>query len=73
MKGLGYGSGYRYAHDYAEAFAVQDYLPEAIRRRRYYHPTDRGYEGAVKQRLDRWRQLTREKRKGGGGGDPQAS
>jgi putative ATPase len=72
MTDLGYGSGYRYAHDYAEAFAVQDYLPEEIRSHRFYHPTERGFENAVKRRLDRWRQLTREGRKAAGGKDSEA-
>jgi putative ATPase len=68
MKDLGYGDGYRYAHDYADAFTVQAYLPEEIRDHRYYHPADRGYEKAVKQRLDRWRDLTRRRHRRAGGG-----
>ncbi len=60
MKNLGYSKGYRYAHDFADAHTAQEYLPEEIRAHRYYHPTDRGYEKAVKQRLERWRQMTRE-------------
>lgn len=60
MKRLGYGADYRYAHDFEEAFVAQHYLPDDIRARLYYHPTDRGYEKAVKHRLDRWRRLTRE-------------
>jgi putative ATPase len=59
MKELGYGRGYRYAHDFREAFAPQDYLPDELKGRRFYHPSDRGYEKAVSERLDRWRQLRR--------------
>ena len=55
MKGLGYGRGYRYAHDYPEALAPQEYLPEALKGRNYYQPTDRGYEKTVGQRLAFWR------------------
>jgi putative ATPase len=58
MKDLGYGANYRYAHDYEDAFVAQQYLPREIRTRRYYHPTERGYEKTVKKLLDRWRRLT---------------
>jgi len=54
MKDLGYSKGYKYAHDYAEAHVSQDYLPDALRGRRYYRPTDRGYEKIIAERLDRW-------------------
>ena len=60
MKDLGYGANYRYAHDYDDAFVVQSYLPREIRTHRYYRPTERGYEKAVKRLLERWRRLTRE-------------
>jgi len=55
MKGLGYGRGYRYAHDYPEALVPQEYLPEALKDRNYYRPTDRGYEKTVGERLTFWR------------------
>ncbi len=57
MKEIGYGKDYRYAHDYKEGFTPQDYLPEKLRGRRYYSPTDRGYEKTIKQRLEKWRKL----------------
>jgi putative ATPase len=63
MQTLGYGDGYRYAHDFEDALAAQDYFPEAIHDHRYYHPTERGYEKAIKQRLDRWRELIRARRR----------
>ena len=65
MKGLGYGRGYRYAHDFREAYAPQDYLPDDLRGRVFYHPSDRGYEKTVSERLDRWRQLRRKAAEGG--------
>jgi putative ATPase len=64
MKELGYGRGYRYAHDFQEAFAPQDYLPDELKGRVFYHPTERGYEKAVSERLERWRQLRRKTSEG---------
>lgn len=55
MKGLGYGKGYRYAHDYPEALVAQENLPDELTGRSYYQPTDRGYEKLVKERLEAWR------------------
>jgi putative ATPase len=59
MKDLGYGSGYKYAHDFKDAFTPQDYLPDELQGRVFYHPSDRGYERTVKERLERWRELRR--------------
>ncbi len=53
MKGLGYGKGYKYAHDFPEARVEQEHLPEAIRGRSFYHPSDRGYEKTIKEVLER--------------------
>jgi putative ATPase len=57
MKDLGYAEGYRYAHDYAEAYVPQEYLPDALKGRQYYRPTDRGYEKIIKERLCHWQRL----------------
>ncbi len=57
MKKLGYGKGYRYAHDFQDAYIPQDYLPEKLRGKIFYTPSNRGYEKIIKQRLDRWRNL----------------
>jgi len=57
MKELGYGEGYRYAHDYEEAVVDQEYLPRELRGRVYYHPTTRGHERLVKERLEKWRKI----------------
>jgi putative ATPase len=53
MRQLGYGRGYQYAHDYADAEVDQQHLPDRIKDRTYYHPTDRGYENALQERLRR--------------------
>lgn len=57
MKGLGYGKGYRYAHDYEEGVIGQQNLPERLASRRYYQPTDRGMERDLGQRLERIREI----------------
>ena len=57
MKALGYGKDYKYAHNYENAYAPQDYLPDEIKGQRFYAPTDRGYERTIKQRLEKWREL----------------
>jgi len=56
MTDLGYGKGYQYAHDAPEALVDQEHLPEALRGRTYYHPTDRGLEAEIAGRIARWRQ-----------------
>ncbi|MBI9082553.1 MAG: replication-associated recombination protein A [Desulfobacterales bacterium] len=57
MKDMGYGEGYRYAHDYPDAVAAQQHLPDALTGRRFYRPSDRGYEKTVGQRLEKWREI----------------
>src|SRR6478672_8774621 len=47
MAGFGYGKGYKYAHDYADAVVDQAHLPEALAGRVYYEPTDRGWEQGI--------------------------
>lgn len=55
MKNLGFGAGYRYAHDYPDALVHQEHLPPELKGRTYYEPTDRGYEAEIRQRLAAWR------------------
>jgi putative ATPase len=54
MRGLGYGAGYKYAHDYQDAQVDQSHLPPNLEGRRYYQPTDHGFEQRVHERLS-WR------------------
>jgi putative ATPase len=61
MKRLGYGRGYRYPHDHADAYVPEGYLPEAIEELRFYEPTERGYEATLGDRLKRWRGQRRRK------------
>jgi putative ATPase len=51
MKNLGYGKDYKYAHSFEEGYADQQHLPEAIQGRTFYHPTDRGYEKTISERM----------------------
>jgi putative ATPase len=56
MKNLGYGEGYRYAHDEPDAFAAGErYLPDEMPDRRYYRPVDRGLEIKIAEALARRR------------------
>jgi putative ATPase len=65
MKDLGYGRGYQYAHDYADALVRQHHLPEKLQGSTFYFPQERGYEKQIKQRLDQWRlQLAKASRTG---------
>jgi putative ATPase len=57
MKELGYGKDYKYAHDEAEGVSAQSSLPEHLEGRRYYEPTDRGFEANIKQALERARAI----------------
>ncbi|MBN2689950.1 MAG: replication-associated recombination protein A [Gammaproteobacteria bacterium] len=53
MKELGYGKNYRYAHDEVDAYAAgENYFPEKLSKRQYYHPTDRGLEIKIKEKLE---------------------
>jgi len=52
MKGLGYGRGYQYAHDLESKVADMECLPENLRGRLYYQPTNEGIEKRIRERLD---------------------
>jgi putative ATPase len=74
MQDLGYGAGYQYAHDAPDARVDQDHLPESLRGREYYRPTDRGAEAALAKRLAEWRRWRAERRHGTGErGDPDVA
>lgn len=61
MKSFGYGKEYHYDHDEADAFSGQDYFPEDMKRRQYYHPVERGFEREILKRLTYWEKLRRSK------------
>ncbi|HPI03310.1 MAG TPA: replication-associated recombination protein A, partial [Candidatus Goldiibacteriota bacterium] len=54
MKELGYGKGYKYAHDYEGHYVKQDHLPDRLKGRKYYEPTDNGAEAEIKERMKKW-------------------
>ncbi len=60
MQNLGHGKGYRYAHDETGGYAAgESYLPEGMRMRHFYAPTDRGLEGRIREKLDDLRERDR--------------
>ena len=71
MKALDYGSGYRYAHDEADAFAAGErYFPDALGERNYYQPTDRGLERQIGEKLRQLRARNAAAGKRRGSGEP---
>jgi len=53
MKEWGYGKNYQYAHNFEGAKVEQQHLPEELKGKKYYRPTDRGIEAKIKEKLDR--------------------
>jgi putative ATPase len=52
MKGLGYGAGYQYAHDLDQKVADMQCLPDNLKNRRYYFPTNEGIEKRIRERME---------------------
>lgn len=65
MKELGYAEGYRYAHDEEGKVADMDCLPDSLRGRSYYKPTQEGREKLLAQRMEEIRQIRHRKRSNG--------
>jgi len=60
MKEMNYGKDYKYAHDFEGHFVPgETYLPEELKGKRYYKPTDIGYEKIISERLKNWRNRTK--------------
>jgi putative ATPase len=62
MADLGYGEGYQHAHDDAEAVTDMECLPASLSGRRYYRPSDRGYEKTIRQLMEYRERIRRERR-----------
>ena len=60
MKNEGYGRGYKYPHDFDGHVVEQEYLPEPLAGVRFYEPSDSGYEGRIRARLDAWQKRRQE-------------
>lgn len=66
MKKEGFGKGYKYAHDFEGGVIGQQNLPDNLKGRRYYKPTDRGFEKEMSRRIERVQEIyrkTQEKQK----------
>jgi len=63
MKNVGYGEGYKYAHDFAEKVTEMQCLPDNLAGRKYYKPTDQGFEARIRARMA---EIGKMKRKGSG-------
>jgi len=55
-KGFGHGQGYDYPHNHDGHWTPQQYLPESLRGKVFFTPSDQGYESQVQERLRRWRE-----------------
>ncbi len=56
MKKMGYGDGYKYAHDYEGNFALQEYLPQGLEGTKFYEPGDTSRENETRRTLhERWK------------------
>ncbi len=60
MKAVGYGQGYKYAHDFEGGQVEQSHLPASLEGRSYYRPTERGYEVRLGQRMREWAEQRRQ-------------
>jgi putative ATPase len=65
MKSVGYGAGYQYAHDLDQKVADMQCLPDNLKDRVYYHPTEEGIEKRIKARLEEIRQTKSKTHHGG--------
>src|SRR6202008_4681200 len=61
MQSEGYGAAYEYDHDAPDAFSGQNYFPDALGRKTFYDPPERGFEREIRKRLDYWARLRRER------------
>ena len=65
-KQFGHGEGYKYPHDYPGHHVPQEYLPKGTKSRRYYEPTEQGFEKKIRARMEEWEKGAREGEKGPG-------
>jgi len=63
MKEWGYSAGYQHAHQFADALNTMECLPDGLRGTEFYHPTDRGAEARIRQRLEEIRARKKDQEK----------
>jgi putative ATPase len=63
MKNIGYGEGYKYAHNFEEKVTDMTCLPDNLSGRTYYQPSDQGFEARLRARMD---EIAKMKRKSAG-------
>lgn len=56
MRQIGYGKDYKYAHDFSGHFVKQQNLPSALQGKRYFEPSEQGFEKEIARRLRAWRE-----------------
>ncbi|MCI5207968.1 MAG: replication-associated recombination protein A, partial [Candidatus Electrothrix sp. ATG2] len=61
MKNIGYSKGYQYAHDAEDGLVVQEHLPDKLAGKRFYLPTERGFEAVIHDRLTKWRKILQQR------------
>ena len=61
MREIGYGKGYQYAHDDRDGLVLQEHLPPELAGATYYEPTNRGYESIVRDRLNKWKEILKQR------------
>ncbi|HEV8341487.1 MAG TPA: replication-associated recombination protein A [Candidatus Binatia bacterium] len=62
MEKLGYGQGYKYAHNFPDHVVAQEHFPEGLKGRKYYVPSESGYEKAIKDRMKAWEEAKSKKK-----------
>jgi len=65
MNDIGYSKGYQYDPDTKDGFSGQEYFPDEIGHRTFYHPAERGFEREIQKRLDYWNGLRKKLKKSG--------
>ena len=71
MKDIGYGAGYRYAHDAPNAYLPQEYLPAGLEGERFYEPGPMGLEKRIAERMAWWAGAAGQRDSGTGSGKRQ--
>ncbi len=66
MEKLGYAKGYKYPHQFEGHFVAETFLPEELKERNYYSPTEQGFETEIKKRMESWQKIKEQNQDKGG-------